>query len=187
MRLPQPPPPRALYHGQHQPRRGPIRKDALHIRRRTLVPVPALPLGPSSLGPRRLVLELLRPALLLSRHDALVLDLDLFPVARHLVALLGPGPEVAHGEAVVEVGPEVVHDANREHDIHAELGPSARSSGSSRQGGIGHLEDFQVEPAHFSLRVGMALGLVSRCTGQGGFTRRGGASWGTFTLACTGA
>lgn len=83
-------------------------------------------LRPPSLRLLRLLLELLRLALLLSRDDALVLGLDLLPVAGHLVALLGPGPEVAHGEAVVEVGPKEVHDANREHDIRAELGRSAR-------------------------------------------------------------
>ena len=31
------------------------------------------------------------------------------------------GPEIGDGEARVEVGAEVVHDADGEHDVHAEL------------------------------------------------------------------
>lgn len=68
-----------------------------------------------------LLLHLDRLPHLLPRHDAVVLGPDLFAVTRDLVALLWLGPEALDGEAVVEVRSEVVHDANGEHDIHAEL------------------------------------------------------------------
>ena len=68
-----------------------------------------------------LLLLLLSQAKPLSLNNALVLGLDLFPVARQLVAFLWLWPEIVNGESVVEVRSEVVHDTNREHDIHAKL------------------------------------------------------------------
>lgn len=46
---------------------------------------------------------------------------DLFALVGQLVSLAGLGPEVGYGEARVQVGAEVVHDADWEHDVHAEL------------------------------------------------------------------
>ncbi len=47
--------------------------------------------------------------------------MDLVPLEGHLVGVLGLGPEVGNGESLVKVCAEVVHDADREHDVHAEL------------------------------------------------------------------
>lgn len=68
-----------------------------------------------------LLLQLLGLSQLLPRENSLVLEDDLLTISRHLVAFLWSGPEVIDGEAIVEVGAEVVHGANGEHDIHAEL------------------------------------------------------------------
>ena len=73
------------------------------------------------LRPEALLLQLPRLPHLLPRHDAVVLGPDLIAVVRDLVALLRPRPEPLDGEAVVEVRSEIVHDANGEHDICAEL------------------------------------------------------------------
>ena len=51
----------------------------------------------------------------------LELLVDLVAVKGDLVCVLGLGPEVGHGEALVEVGAEVEHDPDGEHDVHAEL------------------------------------------------------------------
>lgn len=100
------------------------------------------------------VLQDARLSQLLSRHYPLVLCLELLPVMRHRVAFLRLGPEVRDREAVVEVRAEVVHEANREHDIHAKL-QRARTCVSTEVT-IGHalyismpyLEDFEVEAGH---------------------------------------
>ena len=63
----------------------------------------------------------------LSGKHAVVLNLELFAVARQLVALFGSRPKVGDGEAVVEIRAKVVHYANRKHDIHAELVVLSRS------------------------------------------------------------
>lgn len=68
-----------------------------------------------------LLLELLGLPQLLPRDNALVLGLDLVSILGNLVALFRLGPEAGDGEAVVEVRSEIIHDANREHDICAEL------------------------------------------------------------------
>lgn len=47
--------------------------------------------------------------------------MDLVFVHGHLVGLLGLGPEIGHGETLVEVCAEVIHDTDGEHDVHAEL------------------------------------------------------------------
>ena len=51
----------------------------------------------------------------------LQLILDLLPLKRYLVALLGRGPETLDREARVEVRAEVVHPAYWEEDVHPEL------------------------------------------------------------------
>lgn len=103
------------------------------------------------LRPLTLLLQLLRLKQLLSRHDPLVLSLDLVSVAGELVALLSLRPEIVHGEAVVEVCAEVVHDANGKHDIHAELRGSLVSVCCSRVLGTlttTYLEHLEVETTH---------------------------------------
>ena len=58
---------------------------------------------------------------LLSGNNAVVFCFNLFAVMGNLVALLGLRPEARNGETVVEVRAEIIHDADWEHDIHAEL------------------------------------------------------------------
>lgn len=51
----------------------------------------------------------------------LQLSLDLVPLERDPVCVLGLGPELGDGESRVEVGAKVVHDSDGEHDVHSEL------------------------------------------------------------------
>lgn len=53
--------------------------------------------------------------------DPLHLGLDVFALVRDLVALLLRRPEPWHREPVLEIRPEVVHVANREGQVQAEL------------------------------------------------------------------
>jgi len=46
---------------------------------------------------------------------------DVILLERDRVSLPGLRPEVGHGEARVEIRAEVVHDADWEHNVHAEL------------------------------------------------------------------
>ena len=55
------------------------------------------------------------------RLHPLELRVDLVAFERKLIRVLGCRPEVIDGKARVEVGAEVVHDPNREHDVHAKL------------------------------------------------------------------
>ena len=48
--------------------------------------------------------------------------------------LLGFWPEIGDGEAGVEVGAEVVHPADGEGDVHAELGGKSVSESAIRGG-----------------------------------------------------
>ncbi len=96
----------------------------------------------------------------LSGEHTVVFDLELFAVARQLVALLGPRPKVGNGEAVVEVRAKVVHDANGKHDIHAELIVSSKSAlgepqgqgppGTTRKLGS-YLEHLQIQTSHLAV------------------------------------
>lgn len=63
--------------------------------------------------------------------QALQLGVDLVSLRRHAVGLFGLGPEAGHGEPLVQVGSEVEHDADREHEVHAELfsSPAAGRAG----------------------------------------------------------
>lgn len=63
----------------------------------------------------------LRPDCQSSRFQPLKLLRDLLAFIWKLVGLSGLGPEVGDSEARVQVGSEVVHDADWEHDVHAEL------------------------------------------------------------------
>ncbi|KAI1189808.1 hypothetical protein F5B17DRAFT_156993 [Nemania serpens] len=76
---------------------------------------------PARLPSSRLGLEPPVPQVEPAGAQALQLGVDLVLVKRHAVGLLGLGPEVGHREPLVQVGSEVEHDADREHDVHAEL------------------------------------------------------------------
>ncbi|KAL6153688.1 hypothetical protein ACJQWK_01858 [Exserohilum turcicum] len=67
--------------------------------------------------------SLFSPALVfkIPRFQSLQLLGNLFAVIRNLVRLAGLGPEIRDGEFAVEVRAEVVHDADREEDIHPKL------------------------------------------------------------------
>lgn len=66
------------------------------------------------------LLSLLAPESVRRPH-ARQLPVNLFLVERDLVRLFGAGPEAGDVKAVVEVRSEVVHPADGEDDIHAEL------------------------------------------------------------------
>lgn len=64
----------------------------------------------------------------------------------------GRWPEVRYGEARVEVDAEVVHPADGEHDVHAELGGEAVSmdqggGGGFAGGGDAYFEDLKIGAA----------------------------------------
>ncbi|KAB8349642.1 hypothetical protein FH972_023661 [Carpinus fangiana] len=90
-----------------------------------LHPAPHLPLRPRLPTPHLAPLLPCQP-LLTPREPALPqprqLCTNLIALERDLVGLLGARPEVGHAEAVVEVRAEVVHVADREEDVEAELG-----------------------------------------------------------------
>lgn len=69
----------------------------------------------------RLILEPLVPEIQPSRAQSLQFSVDLVSVHGYLVRLLGLGPKFGDGKALVEVRAEIIHDADREHDVHAEL------------------------------------------------------------------
>lgn len=83
---------------------------------------------------------------LLSRHDSLVLGLDLLSILGQLVAFLGLGPEIVYGKAIVQVRSEIVHGPDREEQIGAELFRRTRVSKMSLCRGReeAYLEDFEV-------------------------------------------
>ena len=66
------------------------------------------------------LLSLLAPESVRGPH-ARQLPVNLFLLERDLVRLFGAGPEARDVKAVVEVRSEVVHPADGEDDIHAEL------------------------------------------------------------------
>lgn len=69
----------------------------------------------------RLLRQSLLPEVQSPRAKAFEFGVNLVPLGGQLVGMLRFGPKVRDGKAVIEVGAEVVHDANREHDIHAKL------------------------------------------------------------------
>lgn len=66
------------------------------------------------------LLSLLAPECVRGAHTR-QLPINLFLLERDLVRLFGAGPEAGDVEAVVEVRAEVVHPADGEDDIYAEL------------------------------------------------------------------
>lgn len=87
-----------------------------------------------------LLLDPLRLSKPLARHHPLVLELDLVAIPRELVALFRPRPEAVHCEAVVEIGAEVEHDADWEHDVHAELWEFSLEACACWDNRVAHLE-----------------------------------------------
>lgn len=62
-----------------------------------------------------------RPGSESSLLQPLNLGIDFVLVKGDFVGLAALGPEIGHGEARIEVDAEVVHEADGEHDVHAEL------------------------------------------------------------------
>lgn len=92
-------------------------------RYRTLSVLCRLPLPPSALV-LLLLLTAHLPHLLqlqVSRLEPLKLLLDLVALVRNAVRLLRLGPEIRYREFAVEVRAKVVHDADGEENVHAEL------------------------------------------------------------------
>ena len=80
------------------------------------------------------------------------------------------GPEVRHGEAVLEVGAEVVHPGNGKHDIHPKLatwrGEIERSHGYIVEGVVyrraSYLEYLKIGTSHYYYQIGELLVLFMR-------------------------
>lgn len=101
---------------------------------------------------------------LLPRHDPLVLGLDLLPILRQLVAFLGLRPKIVDSKSIVQVRSEVVHDADGEQQIGAELILGKKGKATSQQrrlpslleadGGIrAYLEDFEIDATHLEFGI----------------------------------
>jgi hypothetical protein len=87
-----------------------------------LLPLDALSSRPSFLSRSR-QFSLLSPPLVLQipRLDSLQLLGNLVAIIRNVVRLSRLGPELRYGKATLEVGAEIVHYADREENVHAEL------------------------------------------------------------------
>jgi hypothetical protein len=73
--------------------------------------------------------------------------LNLVLFERNVMGLVLLWPEVGYGEALFEVCAKVVHPADGEHDVHAELGGALVDEaleGSHKR----HLEDFEIGASH---------------------------------------
>lgn len=90
----------------------------------------------------------------ISRLQPLQLLLDLLALVRDLVRLSFFRPEVGHVEFAVEVRAEVVHDADGEENVHAELQWLALRGWQGGRALIGknraskYLEDFKIWAGH---------------------------------------
>ena len=74
---------------------------------------------------------------------------DLVPLEGYFVTLFLRGPEIWDGEPVLQVRAEVVHPADREGEVHAELGGRV-SCGCGLSAGVWrveYLENFEVGAA----------------------------------------